>query len=45
MNALQTNRRYESPLVRVIPVRTEQNICSNPLPGGIEDIGFDEDDD
>jgi hypothetical protein len=45
MNTLQNSKRYEAPLARVIPVRMEQNICSRPLPGGIEDIGYDEDDD
>jgi len=45
MRTLQTSKRYDTPFVREIPVRMEQNICSNPLPGGIEDIGYDDDDD
>ena len=39
----QGNRQYEAPLVRIVPVRMEQCICSNPLPGGMEDIGYDDD--
>ena len=36
---------YRQPVSDMIPIRTEWNICSNPLPGGIEDIGYDDDDD
>ncbi len=36
--------QYEAPLVQVVPARMEQYvICSSPLPGGHEDIGYDED--
>jgi len=42
---IQQGTQYEAPLIRIIPVRTEQCICSNPLPGGIEDIGYDYDGD
>lgn len=33
---------YHSPASRIIPVRVENAICGSPLPGGNEDIGYDD---
>ena len=36
--------KYETPLVQEVSVRVEQYvICGSSLPGGHEDIGYDED--
>lgn len=37
-----TVREYASPAVRVIPLRAEHAICESPVPGGNEDIGFED---
>lgn len=33
---------YSSPIVRVIPLTMEKALCGSPLPGGNEDIGYDD---
>lgn len=38
---LPTKRPYAAPGFRLLPIRFENNICS-PLPGGNEDIGYEE---
>ena len=33
---------YISPTVRVIPLTMENAICDSPVPGGNEDIGYED---
>lgn len=33
---------YVSPSIRNIPLRLENALCGSPLPGGNEDIGYDD---
>lgn len=35
-------RDYASPSARVIPIRVEHAICDSPVPGGNEDIGYED---
>ena len=35
-------REYVSPALRIIPVISEDAICGSPLPGGNEDIGYED---
>ena len=37
-----TLRDYVSPSVRVIPFHLEHAICDSPVPGGNEDIGYED---
>jgi hypothetical protein len=37
-----TLRDYVSPWVRVIPLHPENAICDSPVPGGNEDIGYED---
>ena len=33
---------YDSPMVCVIPVSIGNALCESPVPGGNEDVGYDE---
>lgn len=33
---------YYPPKVRIIPLSMENAVCGSPLPGGNEDIGYDD---
>ena len=33
---------YETPSMREVPLRLENALCGSPLPGGNEDIGYDD---
>ena len=33
---------YTSPFVRLIPLTMENALCGSPLPGGNEDIGYED---
>lgn len=33
---------YSRPVVRVIPIVMENALCGSPVPGGNEDIGYDD---
>ena len=33
---------YQSPALRVIPVKMGNAICGSPVPGGNEDIGYED---
>jgi hypothetical protein len=33
---------YQSPALRVVPVQVGNAICGSPLPGGSEDIGYED---
>ena len=43
-NSMTTTIRseYIAPAVRVIPVHTENAICDSVIPGGNEDVGYDD---
>lgn len=36
------HQEYQSPALRIIPVQVENAVCGSPLPGGNEDIGYDD---
>lgn len=38
---MDMQKEYVTPVIRIIPLRTESGICS-PLPGGSEDIGYED---
>ena len=37
-----TESDYTSPIVRVIPLTMANAICESPVPGGNEDIGYED---
>ena len=39
---LTSSREYQSPAFRIIPVISENAICDSTLPGGNEDIGYED---
>lgn len=39
---IPTKELYSSPTARVIPLIPEHAVCGSPLPGGNEDIGYDD---
>ena len=42
-NTTESHRQeYRSPALRVVPLNVENAICGSPLPGGNEDIGYDD---
>ena len=36
------SREYLSPALRIISVHVENAICGSPIPGGNEDIGYED---
>ena len=43
MNTSESQRReYQTPALRVVPLKVEDAICGSPIPGGNEDIGYDD---
>jgi hypothetical protein len=36
------SREYQSPALRIIPVNVENAICDSTIPGGNEDIGYED---
>jgi hypothetical protein len=40
----ETPRRqeYQSPVLRIIPILVENAICDSVIPGGNEDIGYED---
>ena len=42
INAKKTRLEYQSPTLRILPVRIENAICESPVPGGNEDIGYED---
>ena len=36
------SREYQSPALRIIPVNVENVICDSTIPGGNEDIGYED---
>jgi hypothetical protein len=41
-NVTSLKPNYCSPIVRVIPMALENALCGSPVPGGNEDIGYDD---
>ena len=39
---LTSRQEYQSPALRVIPIHVENAICDSPIPGGNEDIGYED---
>ena len=37
-----TVQEYHSPALRIIPVSSENAICDSTLPGGNEDVGYED---
>ena len=35
-------QEYQSPALRVIPIHVENAICDSTIPGGNEDIGYED---
>ena len=35
-------QEYQSPALRIVPLHIENAVCGSPLPGGNEDIGYDD---
>ena len=43
MDNTKTSRRdYQSPALRIIPLFSENAICDSTIPGGNEDIGYED---
>ena len=43
MSTSETPRlEYQAPAQRIIPVHVENAICDSPVPGGNEDIGYED---
>lgn len=39
---VEADRLYVAPTFRIIPLRMENAICESPVPGGNEDIGYED---
>lgn len=39
---IDTKTAYLPPEIRLIPIKQENAVCGSPLPGGNEDIGYDD---
>lgn len=42
MNTQPIRLAYQAPSLRIIPVKVENAICESPIPGGNEDIGYED---
>ena len=43
MNTSDTlHQEYQSPALRIIPINVENAICDSTIPGGNEDIGYED---
>ena len=42
MNTQTPRQEYQAPAFRIIPVRVENAICDSTIPGGNEDIGYED---
>jgi len=42
MERTNSKKFYFPPVIRLIPVLQENTFCGSPLPGGNEDIGYDD---
>jgi hypothetical protein len=44
INGVETKKKavYVTPSGREVPLRLENALCGSPLPGGNEDIGYDD---
>ena len=41
-NAATSRHEYQSPALRIIPILTENALCDSTLPGGNEDVGYED---
>jgi len=41
-NSETAPKDYQSPTLRIIPIISEDAICGSTLPGGNEDIGYED---
>ena len=39
---METRNPYIAPQVRIVPLRMENALCDSPIPGGNEDIGYED---
>ncbi len=44
IDGIETKKKsvYVTPSMREVPLRLENALCGSPLPGGNEDIGYDD---
>jgi hypothetical protein len=42
MNKQTLRREYQSPALRILPLHVENAICGSPIPGGNEDIDYED---
>ena len=42
MNTLTPRLEYQAPALRIIPIHVENAICDSTIPGGNEDIGYED---
>lgn len=42
VNSQNLREEYQAPAQRVIPLIPEHAICESPIPGGNEDIGYED---
>lgn len=42
MNTLTPRQAYQAPALRIIPIHVENAICDSTIPGGNEDIGYED---
>jgi hypothetical protein len=42
MNEPTLRQEYQSPALRILPIRVENAVCGSPIPGGNEDIDYED---
>ena len=42
MNTQTLRQEYQTPALRIIPLNVENAICDSTIPGGNEDIGYED---
>ena len=42
MNTQTPRQEYQAPALRIIPINIENAICDSSIPGGNEDIGYED---
>ncbi len=38
----EESKEYRPPVIRLIPLALEDALCGSPIPGGNEDIGYED---
>ena len=41
-NTSSSRQEYQSPALRIIPIFSEHAICDSTIPGGNEDVGYED---